>query len=143
MKSKKVSLRVWMFLKIAPSVLLVLMYWMNVRTDSHPIHIAITLIILVFFGVFSHYDKRTDLFDELAKENLRRTDSICLKTAYAFGIACIFAVIISNRLLVDLSNVTAETIGYGVVFSILVFTILRAFVFSIIDKRLGGYKWLR
>ena len=135
MKNKKVSLRVWMFLKIAPSALLVLMYWMNVRRDSHPMHLGIALIVLAFFGVFAYYDKRTDLFDEWAKENLKRTDSVCLKVAYASGIFSTVAVMISTRLLVDVLVVTGRMIGYGIVFSILFLTILRACIFSIIEKR--------
>ena len=137
MKNKKVSLRAWMFLKIAPSALLVVMYWTNVRTNYHPMHITITLIIIGFFCVFSYYDKKADLFDELAKDNLKRTDSICLKTAYAFGTISVFAYILlfSNRFLANSFEVTGITIGYGIVFTILFFTILRAIIFSIIDKR--------
>ena len=138
MKNKKVSLRVWMFLKIAPSALLVLMYWMNVRTDfHHPMQIAVILIIFGFVGVFSYYDKRTDLFDEFAKENLKRTDSACLKTAYALSSISVFALalLFSNRFFANSLEVSGIVIGYGIVFTILFFTILRAVIFFFIDKR--------
>jgi len=137
MKNKKVNLRVWMFLKIAPSALLVAMYWTNVRTSYHSMHIATTLIIIGFFCVFSYYDKKADLFDEFAKDNLKRTDSVCLKTAYAFGTISVFASILlfSNRFLANTLEVTGIMIGYGIVLAILFFTILRAIIFSIIDKR--------
>ena len=135
MRQKKISLRIWMFLKIAPSALLVLMYWTNVRTVSHPMHFGITFIVLLFFGLFSYYDKRADLFDESAKENLKRTDSICLKVAYAFGILSTVGFMIPARLFVDAPVVTGRTIGYGIVFSILFLTILRACIFSMIEKK--------
>jgi len=137
MKNKKVNLRAWMFLKIAPAALLVLMYWTNVRADYHHMHMVITFIILGFFGLFSYYDKRADLFDEFAKENLKRTDSACLKTAYAFGVisVSVFIVLFSNRFLAGTLEVTGIVVGYGIVFAILFFTILRAVIFTIIDKR--------
>ena len=132
----KISLRTWMFLKIAPSALLVLHYWMNVRTSSHfAIHMIVTFAVLVFFFVFAHYDNKKDLIDESAKEILKRTDSICLKTAYAIGVIAVFSVTISDRIFAVFSEVTGVIVGYYIVFSILAFTVLRAILFSVIDKR--------
>lgn len=134
MKQKKISLRTGMFLESASSVLLVLLYWMNVRTGSLPVHILLTALAFIFFGVYVYYDKKKDLFDESARENLRRTDSLCLRTAYAFGILSIIAIIVSDNLLAGF-EVTGVTIGYSIVSLIFFFTVLRAAIFSIIDKR--------
>ena len=76
-----------------------------------------------------------DLFDELARENLRRADSVCLKTAYAIGVIAIFSAVMSARLPVDFPEITGVLIGHCVVFLMLLLTALRAVVFSIIDKR--------
>ena len=135
--TKNISLRAWMFLNIAPSALLGFVYWTNVRTHSHPMSLVVTLIIFGFFAVFNIFSKRTDLFDESAKENLRRTDSICLKTAYALGVLIVFLAATSTRLfpIVELPRVTGALLGYCIIFLILLLSILRAVVFSVIDRR--------
>jgi len=134
MKSGKISLRVWVFLKIAPVVLLVFMWWMNMREGSHPLHIVPAIVVFVVIAVFSYFDRKTDIFDELAKEGLKRADSICLKTAYVMGLLAISLVLFFGLPIASL-EVSVEVIGYGIVFTILLLTILRAFVFLVIDKR--------
>ena len=73
------------------------------------------------------YTKKKKLFDEFARENLKTTDSVCLKIAYAFmviaALACVFA---------DFSGIIA---GYFVVGGILLLTIVRAVIFAVIDKK--------
>ena len=73
------------------------------------------------------YAKKKKLFDEFARENLKMTDSICLKTAYALMViaapACVFA---------DFSGIIA---GYFVVGSILSIRISIAVMFAVIDKK--------
>ena len=139
--TKKISLRTWMFLKIANYAMLALLYWQNVRPERRPIHAVITLIIIVLYVVFSYYDKRKDLLDESAKENLRRTDSILLKIIFAMGYIMVFCqfivrtyhgVAFFERPPLYFSWVI---IGYCIVFLILLLSILRAVIFSVIDKR--------
>jgi uncharacterized Tic20 family protein len=105
---------------------------MCVRDDFQFIYRPIQASVFGLAGAFVvfqfFYAKKKDLFDEFAKENLRRTDSICLKAAFALLvlITCICAVF------VDSSRVF---IGYCIVGSILLLTVLRAVVFSVFDKR--------
>ena len=147
MRNKKLSLRTWMFLKIIPVAIITAFYFIDVRVmDNHPLHTTIIFIIFVGLGLFFHYDKKKDLFDESAKENLRRTDSICLKIVFAMGILIVFLQFIASAFhfecfpmnglpinsFLDLSGVT---LGYGIVFVILFLTILRAIIFSFFDKR--------
>ena len=134
----KIGLRTWMFLKIAPSALLVLLYQVNVGIGSPLGDAIMTIVVMGFFIAFSYLDSRKDLFDELAKENLRRADSICLKAAYAFGIVAVFSAVFYSRFLFTsfpFAELSGIIIGYCIVFLILVFTTLRAIIFSIIDKR--------
>ena len=123
------------YMKIAPAALLVSMYWMNVRIDSHPLHMAIMITVLGFYTVFAYYDKRTELFDELAKESLRRSDSVCLKILFAFGVIAVASLVTLNCTAIDLIEVSGVMIGYGIAFILFLFTVLRAFVFWFIDKR--------
>ena len=134
MKNGKISLRVWVFLKISPAVLLVFMWWMNMREASHPLHIVAAIVVFAVIAVFSYFDRKTDIFDELAKEGLRRADSICLKTAYAMGLIAISLVLFFGLPNTSL-ELSVKVIGYGIVFIILFLTILRAFAFLVIDKR--------
>lgn len=131
MKSKTVNLSVWMFLKAVPAVLLLLYYWMCTIEGYDPVFRYIHAVTLVLAGVIVwaqiSYARKHKIFDEFARENLKTTDSICLKIAYALMVvatlACIFA---------DFSGIVA---GYFVVGGILLLTIIRAVMFAVIDKK--------
>lgn len=131
MKRKTVNLSVWMFLKTVPAVLLLLYYWMCTIDGYNPVFRYIHVSTLVLSGAIVwaqiSYEKKNKIFDEFAKENLRTTDSICLKVAYVLMVvatlACIFA---------DFSGIVA---GYFVVGGILLLTIIRAIIFAVIDKK--------
>jgi len=66
MKNKKVSLRAWMFLKIAPSALVIMTYWINIRADTHPIfqYFESGYILNRFFP------KSVDIFPDLKHQDL-------------------------------------------------------------------------
>jgi hypothetical protein len=148
MKNKKLSLNVWMYLKIIPIAIITAFYFLDVRVMSnHPLHTAIIFIIFAGLGLFFHYTNKKDLFDESAKESLRRTDSICLKIVFVLAIIIVFCQFITSafdfRFYLDeasppihsLLDLPGVVLGYGVVFMILILTILRAFIFSIVDRR--------
>lgn len=131
MKSKSINLSVWMFLKAIPAALLLLYYWLCTVDGYQPVLRYLHAATLVLAGalVFAQvsYAKKEKLFDEFAWENLRTTDSICLKVAYVLmvlaALACVFA---------DFSGIVA---GYFVVGGILALTLIRATIFAVIDKR--------
>ena len=131
MKNKTINLSVWMFFKAIPAALLVVYYGMCAWNGYDPIirylHAAcLTLAGALVLGQIS-YAKKHNIFDELAKENLKTTDSICLKLAYVLmviaALACVFA---------DFNGIIA---GYFVVGGIFLLTVLRATIFAIIDKK--------
>lgn len=131
MKNKTINLSVWMFLKAVPAALLLLYYWMCTVEGYNPVFRYIHAATLVLAGVIVwaqiSYARRHKIFDEFARENLKTTDSICLKIAYVLMVvatlACVFA---------DFSGIVA---GYFVVGGILLLTIIRAIMFAIIDKK--------
>jgi hypothetical protein len=131
-KKEKLSLSVWMYSKVFPAAFLVFYYWMCVRDDFQliyrPIQSAVFGIAAVFVLFQVYYAKKKDLFDEFAKENLRRTDSICFKAALVF-LVCITIIC---AVFVDSSRVL---IGYCIVGCVLLLTVLRAVIFSFFDKR--------
>ena len=131
MKNKTVNLSVWMFLKVVPAVLLLLYYWMCTVDGYNPVFRYIHAVTLVLAGVIVwvqiSYARKNKIFDEFARENLKTTDSACLKAAYVLmavaALACVFA---------DFSGIIA---GYFVVGGILLLTIIRAAMFAVIDRK--------
>lgn len=131
MKSKAINLSVWMFFKVVPAALLLAYYWLCTWNGYDPVirylHAAcLTMAGVLVWGQIS-YAKKHNIFDEFARENLKITDSICLKLAYVLmviaSLACVFA---------DFDGIIA---GYFVVGGILLLTVLRATIFAIIDKK--------
>lgn len=131
MKNKTINLSAWMFFKAIPAALLVVHYGMCAWNGYNPVirylHAAcLTLAGAIVLGQIS-YAKKHNIFDEFAKENLKTTDSICLKLAYVLmviaALACVFA---------DFNGIIA---GYFVVGGIFLLTILRAIIFAVIDKK--------
>ena len=131
MKNKTINLCVWMFFKAVPAALLVVYYGLCAWNGYDPVIRYLHAACLVFaaalvWGQIS-YAKQRNIYDEFAKENLKTTDSICLKLAYILmviaALACVFA---------DFNGIRA---GYFVVGGIFLLTILRAAVFTVIDKK--------
>lgn len=130
-KTKTINLRAWMFLKIAPAALLLLYYWMCARTDFHASYLYVQSAVLALAGgLFAYqlyYAKRRDIFDEFARENLRTTDSICLK------IAC--GVLVLAAVLCVFSDFSGIVVRYALLMGLLALTVARAVLFTVIDKR--------
>ena len=130
-KTKTINLRAWMFLKSAPAALLLLYYWMCARTDFHTSDLYVQSAVLALAGgLFAYqlyYAKRRDIFDEFARENLRTTDSICLK------IAC--GVLVLAAVLCVFSDFSGIVVGYALLIGLLALTVARAVLFTVIDKR--------
>lgn len=130
-KTKTINLRAWMFLKIAPAALLLLYYWMCTRTDFHTSYRYVQSAVLALAGgLFAYqlyYAKRRDIFDEFARENLKTTDSICLK------IAC--GVLVLAAVLCVFSDFSGIVVGYALLVGLLGLTVARAVLFTVIDKR--------
>ena len=81
-------------------------------------------------GLFAYqlyYAKRRDIFNEFARENLRTTDSICLK------IAC--GVLVLAAVLCVFSDFSGIVVGYALLIGLLALTVARAVLFTVIDKR--------
>ena len=127
-EDKKVNLRMWMSLKIIPSLLLFAYYWMCVRLDFQPVYTiiqnALIGVMLIFLLILRG---KREVFDEFAKETLYKTDSICLKIAY----------IIMGIILLHSAFLTPNAImtGYLIAGGIVVLTIIRTIIFCVIDKR--------
>lgn len=125
---KRISLKVWMIVKIIPALLLVVFYWMCIRTKYNPIYTYLQYAILACMFVSLHIVKKNrDVFDEYAKEILSKTDTICFKLSYIiFGILLLPCILI---------NTDSIVIGYGIVVGLCILTILRSVIFCVLDSR--------
>ena len=126
MKSK-ITLKELVGTKIIYAVLLVCYYWMWARRDWHScyevIQHSVAIFTIVFFALqavrIHRYSKEEK--DELAIQNLRRTDAIGLKLMVAAAIIIAFACAVGA--------IGGPAAGYGLLGMILVLSVLRFILF--------------
>ncbi|MCI8422883.1 MAG: hypothetical protein HFF50_05055 [Lawsonibacter sp.] len=132
MKSK-VTLKELVGTKIIYAVLLVCYYWMWARRDWHDyydvIQNSVVIFTIVFFALqasrIHRYSKEEK--DELAIQNLRRTDAIGLKLMVTAAIVIAFACAVRC-----IDGVAA---GYALVGTIFLFTVIRFILFCVMDSK--------
>lgn len=132
MKSK-VTLREMVGTKIIYALLIAVYYWMWARQDWHEYYLTIQYAIVAFSVLFfaiqadrvRKYKKEQK--DELAIQNLRRTDSICLRIMMAAVIIIAFAG--------GVTFIDGRIAGYALVGTIVVLTIIRFAAFCIMDSK--------
>lgn len=132
MKSK-VTLRELVGTKIIYAVLLVCYYWMWARRDWHDYYMTIQNMVMVFTIVFfalqasriHRYSKEEK--DELAIQNLHRTDAIGFRIMVAATILIAFACAVTF-----IDGILA---GYALVDMILGLAIIRFLIFSVMDSK--------
>lgn len=132
MKSK-VTLKEIVGTKIIYALLLVCYYWMWARRDWQDSYDAIqngaAVFTVVFFSMRAYRVRRysKEETDELALQNLRRTDAIGLKLMTAAVILIAFACAIA---LMD-----GRTAGYALVWMLLTLAVIRFILFCIMDSK--------
>ena len=132
MKSK-ITLKELVGPKIIYAVLLVCYYWMWARRDWHSCYEVIQHSVAIFTIVFialqavriHRYSKEEK--DELAIQNLRRTDAIGLKLMVAAMVVIAFACAVGA--------VDGPAAGYGLVGAVLVWSVIRFILFCIMDSK--------
>lgn len=132
MKSK-VTLKETVGTKMIYALLLVCYYWIWARRDWHSyyetIQNAVAIFTIVFFAMRAirvhKYSKEEK--DELAIQNLRRTDAIGLKIMVAATIAIAFPCAVGA--------IDGSTAGYALVGMILVLAVARFVIFCVMDSK--------
>ena len=131
--NSKVTLKEMVATKIIYAMLLVLYYWMWARRDWHEYYMTIQNMVVVFTVIFfSLRAGRIIKFskeekDELAVQNLRRTDAIALKIMVVSTAAIAFACAVSF--------IDGALAGYALVGMILVLAIIRFIIFCVMDSK--------
>lgn len=132
MKSK-VTLRELVGTKIIYAVLLVSYYWMWARRDWHDYYTTIQNVIGVFTITFFAIQAvrihryRKEEKDELAIQNLHRTDAIGLKIMIAATILIAFACAVTF--------IDGRMAGYALMGMIFVLAVLRFVMFCVMDGK--------
>ena len=131
--NSKVTLKEIVGTKIVYAALLVCYYWMWARRDWHDyydtIQNAVVLFTIVFFllqatRVRKYHKEETD---ELAIQNLRRTDAIGLKIMIAAAIVIAFPCAVGA--------IDASAAGYALVGTILALAVIRFIIFCVMDSK--------
>ena len=129
----KVTLKELVGTKIIYALLLVCYYWMWARRDWHSYYETIQNVVVIFTIVFfllqasrvHKYSKEEK--DELAIQNLRRTDAIGLKIMIAAAIVIAFACAVGA--------IDASAAGYALVGTILALAVIRFIIFCVMDSK--------
>lgn len=132
MKSK-VTLKEIVGTKIIYALLLVCYYWMWARRDWHSYYETIQNTVVIFTIIFfalqasriHKYSKEEK--DELAIQNLRRTDAIGLKIMTAAAVVIAFACAVGA--------IDGSTAGYALVGVIFALTVIRFIIFCVMDSK--------
>ncbi|HKM00700.1 MAG TPA: hypothetical protein VJ083_01460 [Sedimentibacter sp.] len=134
---KKVSLKEIVGTKIVYAIFLALYYWMWSRSDWADYYQTIQRVLggfLISFLVFQIYRIRKykkECVDEMAEQNLKRCDSICLK----IFIAVMVVVAWIGGILGHVNAIGTEQIGWEIILSILAISIIRTILFIIMDSK--------
>lgn len=135
--NKKVSLKEIVGTKIVYAIILTSYYWMWARTDWKDWYETVQSMLGVFLFSFftlqmiriSKYKKEG--IDEMAEQNLKRCDSICLKLLVGVMVAVAFGAAIFGHVNV----VSNGFIGWAIVLSILALSIIRTVMFVVMDNK--------
>ena len=135
--NKKVSLKEIVGTKIVYAIILTSYYWMWARTDWKDWYEMMQYVLGVFlFSFFSVQMIRISKYkkegiDEMAEQNLKRCDSICLKLFVGVMVVVAFGAAIFGH-----TNVVSTGFsGWRIVLSILVLSIIRTVMFVVMDSK--------
>lgn len=132
MKSK-VTLKELVGTKIVYAALLVFYYWMWARRDwqgyYETVQTMISVFAVVFFGLqaYREFKYHREEKDELAVQNLRRADSICLKLLI---VAVAVIAFLGAMMVLD-----AAVMGYALVGAIFALAVVRFIMFCVMDSK--------
>lgn len=135
--NKKVSLKEIVGTKIVYAIILTSYYWMWARTDwkswYETVQYALSGFLFSFFVIqmirISKYKKEG--VDEMAEQNLKRCDAICLKIFVGVMVVVAFLAAILGHI----NAVSTGTIGWVIILFILALSIIRTVMFIIMDSK--------
>lgn len=135
--NKPVTLKELVATKIIFALMIASYYWMWARTDWKDYYQTIQNSIAIFFGIFfiMHADRirkyKKESFDEMAEQNLRRCDSICLKILVVVSVAAAWM----STIFAHVNGWNGSIIGWVLVLALVVISIIRTILFWVMDSK--------
>ena len=135
--NKKVSLKEIVGNKILYAVILAAYYWMWARSDWQNWYLTVQstlggfLIVFFIFQSMRIRKYKKEGIDELAEQNLKRCDSFCLKLFIGVMVATAWV----SGVLGHVNAISPELIGWIIILSILVLSIVRTILFVVMDSK--------
>lgn len=125
---ERIGLKKWLLLESSPIAFLPILYWICTANISEDKLIPILAISsLLYSVVLLILQNKKEVFDELARENLFKAESICLKFAYCF-------IVITLGLIPILGDkFSLFIVGYIILGELFFLATLRVFLFSYFD----------
>lgn len=138
--NKKVSLKEIVAIQIVYACMLVSYYWMWSRLDWKPWYQIVQIILgcifagTIIFQAIRIQKYKKESVDEMAERNLKRCDSFCLKLLLVVMIVVAGGcVIFGDGNEVGTVIINTGIIGWIIVLSILVLSIIRTVMFMTLD----------
>lgn len=134
---KKVSLTELVANKIVYAVILASYYWMWARSDWQDWYPALQSVLgsvfLFFFAIQAvrRFKYKQEACDELAEQNLRRCNSVCLDLFVSAMILLAWVCAIFGHT----ATLDAALIGWVIILSILALTVIRTVLFIVMDRK--------
>jgi len=135
--NKKVTLTEIVGTKIVYALILVSYYWMWARTDWKDYYVTIQSVLGFFLLAFFVFQAirikkyKTEGVDELAEQNLKRCDSVCLKLFLAVMVVVAWICGIAGHGDILRTGV----VGWMIVLTILALAVIRTVMFKIMDSK--------
>lgn len=134
---KKVSVKEIIATKIIFAILAMGYYWMLSREDWNSYYPVIqclaggTLVFILFIHSIRISKYTKEGIDELAEINIRRCDAICFKLLIVVMLIIAYA----GGILGHVNVISPSIMGWAIVISILITSILRTILFFIMDTK--------
>ncbi|WP_026667404.1 hypothetical protein [Butyrivibrio sp. AE2005] len=136
-KNRKVTLRDILVSKVVRNIAIAVYFWMWARTDYKESYSMIQSSVGAFLAVFYYmlYSRerkyKKECFDELAERNLNKCNAICYKIMAVIMVALAFTAAIVGHT----EAFGTDVIGWILVISLVVVSIVRVILYSAIDKK--------
>ena len=136
-KNKKVTLKDILIAKVVRNIAIAVYFWMWVRTDFKESYVMFqssfgAFLAIFYLGLYKREKKyNKEFFDELAERNLNKCNAICYKIMAVIMVALAFTAAIVGHT----ETFGTDVIGWILVISLVVVSIVRVILYSAIDKK--------